>query len=74
MLGRGTGSEANGDTLISIEAVIATNEDDLLIGNGLANFFNGAAGNDALIGGGGDDTLLGGAGRTSSTAGSAEIC
>ncbi|MEQ9639869.1 MAG: FecR domain-containing protein [Alphaproteobacteria bacterium] len=49
------------DTLSEIEDVLASNFDDLIIGDGVANLLMGAAGNDTLIGNGGDDTLDGGA-------------
>jgi len=54
-LGNGTGIDGFGDTdtLIGIERVVATGNDDTLIGS------DGA---DVLRGGGGDDTLVGGAG------------
>lgn len=40
-----------------------TSSADLIIGNDLGNFINGAEGNDAIFGGNGDDVLLGGDGN-----------
>jgi Ca2+-binding RTX toxin-like protein len=40
-----------------------TSSADLIIGNDLGNFINGAEGNDAIFGGSGDDILLGGDGN-----------
>ncbi len=45
------------DTFISIEQVFGTNFDDTLIGDGAANFFQGAGGYDAIDGGDGDDNI-----------------
>lgn len=39
-----------------------TDFDDIIIGNNLGNYINGAGGNDIIQGGSGNDTLLGGAG------------
>lgn len=50
------------DTLSEIEDVLASNFDDQVIGDDVANLLMGAAGNDTLIGNGGDDTLDGGTG------------
>lgn len=60
--GRGTGGDAQGDTLNSIESIIGSNYADILTGNGGANTFNGGGGNDVLNGAAGNDTLNGGAG------------
>ena len=54
------GGDAVGDTLIDIENVAASNQDDWLTGDGNDNFLNGKGGDDRLEGGAGDDTLLGG--------------
>lgn len=51
------------DTLIGIEGVKGTINDDLLSGSNDVNLLNGAEGNDALYGRGGDDFLFGGAGN-----------
>ncbi len=50
------------DTLISIENVILSDDNDSFIGGAGADTVNGGAGNDTLFGGGGNDTLNGGAG------------
>jgi Ca2+-binding RTX toxin-like protein len=57
--GRGSGGDAEGDILVSIEDVAGSHHDDLLIGNGGQNFLFGDLGNDTLKGGGGDDWLFG---------------
>lgn len=56
------GGDAQGDTLISIENVSGSNQNDTLNGDAGANLLNGLAGDDLLAGQGGDDTLNGGAG------------
>ncbi len=59
----GEGGEAAGDRLVSIEYIIGSGFDDILVGNpGQGSTLEGRAGNDVLIGGTGDDFLLGGAG------------
>ena len=50
------------DTLSSIENIIGTDSDDILIGNSEVNIFDGGAGNDDITGGTGGDTLSGGSG------------
>ncbi|MCV6604621.1 MAG: hypothetical protein OIF34_04905, partial [Porticoccaceae bacterium] len=50
------------DTLISIENLTGSNNDDSLTGDSGANTLDGGMGDDTLIGGGGADTLIGGAG------------
>jgi Ca2+-binding RTX toxin-like protein len=60
--GAGSGGDAEGDTLTSIEKVVGSNYDDKLIGNSLDNVLVGGAGNNTLVGGGGNDTLVGGQG------------
>lgn len=52
--GIGTGGDAEGDTLISIENVVGSRFNDVLIGSAADN---------SLIGGAGDDTITGGAGK-----------
>jgi Ca2+-binding RTX toxin-like protein len=51
------------DTLSSVENLLGSGFDDLLIGDGVANHLKGAAGNDVLNGRGGNDTLTGNAGE-----------
>ncbi len=67
-----SGGDATGDTIIRVEGIIGSSEDDDLTGNAAANRINGGAGNDTLNGeggndiidgGGGDDTIDGGAGN-----------
>ena len=50
------------DRLISIENAMTGAGDDSLLGDGLANWLSGSAGNDRLNGGDGNDTLDGGDG------------
>ena len=60
-LGTGTGGDAEGDRLSSIEVVEGSNFDDTLIAqNGVDMSLNGAGGNDLLVGLSGNDTLFGG--------------
>ncbi|MGF1987831.1 MAG: S8 family serine peptidase [Nostoc sp. ZfuVER08] len=63
----GSISTLNAQTLtIGVETVIENalggDGDDIIIGNGAANFLYGGRGNDILIGGTGNDILVGGAG------------
>ncbi|MCW5736793.1 MAG: VCBS domain-containing protein [Enhydrobacter sp.] len=60
--GLASGGDAAGDTLISIENLIGSANNDSLTGDGNANSLDGGAGNDNLSGGAGDDVLTGGAG------------
>lgn len=48
----------NVDTLSSIEHAIGTRFADGFVGNGLANFFDGGAGADSMVGLGGNDTYV----------------
>ena len=57
-----SGGDAEGDTLISIEGIIATNYADTLQGNAEDNTFFGGGGADAIYGGAGNDLISGGAG------------
>jgi Ca2+-binding RTX toxin-like protein len=57
--GAGSGGQAAGDSLTSIENVIGSGKHDDLTGNGAANQLSGGTGNDTLDGGNGADTLLG---------------
>jgi Ca2+-binding RTX toxin-like protein len=46
--GRGSGGDAEGDTLISIENVIGSAHDDVFVGNGADNIFDGGDGVDRV--------------------------
>jgi Ca2+-binding RTX toxin-like protein len=72
------GGEAEGDVLRSIEGLVGSQHDDLLVGNERGNSLEGKAGddtlsghegNDTLSGGFGDDVLIGGSGNDSLTGG-----
>jgi len=69
--GTGSGGDAQGDTLYSVEGIFGSAHADTLRGDAGDNIFDGGdgadtlrgeAGIDKLIGGGGDDRLFGGAG------------
>ena len=55
--GSGVGGSAEGDVLISIENVIGSVGNDILIGNDVANVLTGGGGADTLAGGAGADTF-----------------
>ncbi|WP_228734185.1 beta strand repeat-containing protein, partial [Pseudomonas anatoliensis] len=57
--GVNTGGDAQGDVLINVESIIATNFNDTLTGNALANSFEGGLGNDVIYGGDGNDVIYG---------------
>ncbi|WP_342241333.1 calcium-binding protein [Inquilinus sp. OTU3971] len=57
--GAGSGGDADGDSLDSIEYVIGSARDDFLIGSAGDNFLEASTGNDRIDGGGGSDTLFG---------------
>lgn len=61
-VGTGSGGDAEGDTLTSIENVIGSEFADVLIGDAADNRLEGGRDADTLIGGEGDDTLIGGRG------------
>ena len=58
--GSGSGGDAEGDTLVGIENLTGSAQDDTLTGDGNANTLLGNDGNDTLSGGAGDDNLDGG--------------
>jgi Ca2+-binding RTX toxin-like protein/GH24 family phage-related lysozyme (muramidase) len=60
--GTGTGGDAEGDRLASIERVLGSAFADVLVGSAGADVLEGGAGDDVLAGGGGSDVLIGGAG------------
>jgi Ca2+-binding RTX toxin-like protein len=60
--GTGIGGDAEGDTLVGIEALSGSGSGDILTGNGGFNDLRGNGGNDVLDGAGGADDLRGGAG------------
>ncbi len=64
-LGAGTasGGDAQGDSLVSIEAVIGSAFADLLTGSAGADRLNGGAGDDTLYGSLGSDQMIGGTGN-----------
>ncbi|XPV69995.1 MAG: hypothetical protein ACNI25_05315 [Halarcobacter sp.] len=55
-------SDGSKDTLIDIEKIVGTKQDDNISGDANNNIFEGNAGDDTLLGKEGDDTLRGGAG------------
>uniref|UniRef100_UPI00313DC09B beta strand repeat-containing protein n=1 Tax=Inquilinus sp. OTU3971 TaxID=3043855 RepID=UPI00313DC09B len=56
--GTGSGGDAQGDVLVSIENVNGSLANDTIIGNAGANVLNGWAGRDVLTGGGGADRFV----------------
>lgn len=54
-----TGANSTGDTLISIEGLLGSQFDDILIGDDGANFLEGSSGGDKIYGGAGNDTIFG---------------
>ncbi|MEL7430084.1 MAG: calcium-binding protein [Pseudomonadota bacterium] len=61
--------EANGDTFNSVEFVVGSDFDDIIIGNSAINRLDGGAGDDDLDGDDGNDTLVGGIGNDTLTGG-----
>ena len=55
--GRGSGGDAEGDTLSGFEDVAGSPHDDTLVGDGRDNWLRGRAGADSLVGGEGRDWL-----------------
>lgn len=60
--GKGSGGDAEGDTLSSIERVYGSTKDDALYGSTSVDVLDGWTGNDTLVGGSGGDYLLGNGG------------
>ena len=60
---------ASGDTYTGIEKFVGSRAKDTLNGDGNANHFRGAGGDDTLVGNGGDDNLGGDAGDDTLTGG-----
>jgi glucose/arabinose dehydrogenase len=58
--GLGSGGDAQGDILVSIENIVGSAQADTLTGDNGANTLAGHAGNDTITGGAGNDTLSGG--------------
>lgn len=56
--GQGSGADAAGDQLLSIEHVIGSGHADQLTGSAGADTFDGGYGNDVLAGGAGSDTYV----------------
>ena len=48
---------AAGDVIVAVEGIVGGEKDDVLTGDGGANFLVGGSGADVMSGGGGDDTL-----------------
>ncbi|MGO4128605.1 calcium-binding protein [Inquilinus sp. YAF38] len=69
LAGIGTGGDAAGDSLVSVEHVIGSAFDDLIKGSAGADGLWGMAGADRLYGGDGADTLVGGEGNDYLTGG-----
>jgi Ca2+-binding RTX toxin-like protein len=61
--GLGSGGEAQGDMLLSIENIYGSNANDTLTGSTADNFLFGYYGNDSISGGAGLDTVDGGLGN-----------
>jgi len=60
---KSSGGDADGDSLTSIEHVVGSSHDDVLVGDAGANMLSGGAGSDRLNGRDGDDLLFGGDGN-----------
>jgi Ca2+-binding RTX toxin-like protein len=66
----GSGGDAQGDVLSSIENLVGSAFGDSLTGNNGNNTLTGGDGDDALFGGGGNDALFGGLGNDTLVGGS----
>jgi Ca2+-binding RTX toxin-like protein len=66
----GSGGDAQGDVLNSIDNIVGSAFNDVLTGNTGANTLWGGDGNDALFGGAGNDALFGGLGDDTLSGGS----
>jgi Ca2+-binding RTX toxin-like protein len=58
-----SGGTAEGDTILSIESIVTSNWNDVVIGSDFNNFIRGGAGNDVLHGREGNDIIYGEAGN-----------
>ncbi|NJC39803.1 Ca2+-binding RTX toxin-like protein [Brevundimonas alba] len=72
-LNTGTVNDGEGgvDTLVSVENIVGSVHDDLIVGSDGVNVLSGGAGSDTLLGLGGDDVLMGGAGAANQLQGGA---
>lgn len=61
-LGYGTGADAEGDLYFSVENVLGTSYDDILVGSNNDNYLSGEGGSDLILPMGGYDVLHGGEG------------
>ncbi|WP_280956440.1 beta strand repeat-containing protein [Ciceribacter lividus] len=61
-VGTGSGGDAEGDSLISVDFAIGSNFDDVLTANVVGSLLEGSDGNDTVYGAGGADTIYGGSG------------
>lgn len=68
--GTGVGGTAEGDTLVSIEHIIGTQENDVIRGENSSYLFEAGDGDDLLTSGSGSDRLYGGAGDDTISSGS----
>jgi serralysin len=61
-LGVGLGGDAQGDTYVSIEGAVGSEQADVLVGTSAGNYVFGLGGSDTIYGFGGYDEIYGGAG------------